>query len=120
MTLLITNKNCPFCGVKGILRNTYDDIKPKYYVECIACGARTRYCMTEKEALDAWYLRVEKMCEIVRCCECKRMREWTLDEINESYNKSELADGWCMFFRIGTYNDFFCAWGVKRKNTTKF
>ena len=51
--------------------------------------------------------------EIVRCRDCERMREWTPDEL-DSYDEAELADGWCMFFRIGTYDDFFCAWGEKR------
>lgn len=51
--------------------------------------------------------------EVVRCKDCKRMREWTADEL-DGYDEAELADGWCMFFRIGTYDDFFCAWGERR------
>lgn len=50
--------------------------------------------------------------KVVRCKDCKRMRDWTADEL-DSYDEAELADGWCMFFRIGTYDDFFCAWGAK-------
>lgn len=50
--------------------------------------------------------------EIVRCRDCKRMRDWTADELADCYEE-ELADGWCMFFRIGTYDDFFCAWGER-------
>lgn len=50
---------------------------------------------------------------IVRCRDCKRMRDWTEEEELASYGKEELADGRCMFFRIGTYDDFFCAWGER-------
>lgn len=52
--------------------------------------------------------------EVVRCRDCKRMRGWTVEEKLASYGEEELADGWCMFLRIGTYNDFFCAWRVRK------
>lgn len=52
--------------------------------------------------------------KIVRCKDCKRMREWTADEL-AGYDEAELADRWCVFFRIGTYDDFFCAWGERRQ-----
>lgn len=60
---------------------------------------------------DAIYER--ELTEIVRCRDCKRMRDWTAAEKSASYGEAELADGWCVFFRVGTYEDFFCAWGEK-------
>ena len=56
---------------------------------------------------------------VVRCRDCKRMQNWTADELADSYDKEELADGWCAFFRIGTYDDFFCAWGESAWVTCK-
>lgn len=60
------------------------------------------------------YKRLE-VPRIVRCRDCKRMRDWTADELADCYEE-ELADGWCMFFRIGTYDDFFCAWGERKED----
>lgn len=58
---------------------------------------------------------------LVRCKDCKRMRDWmanelaSYNEIARFYDEAELADGWCMGFRIGTYDDFFCACGEREK-----
>lgn len=59
--------------------------------------------------------RKRKRNPIVHCHDCKRMREWTADEL-AGYDEAEFADGWCMFFRIGTYDDFFCAWGERSED----
>lgn len=51
-------KDCPFCGQYSEFRG--DVTKGLYlcYVECLSCGASTKYTLDSASSIDAWNKRV--------------------------------------------------------------
>lgn len=57
-------KLCPFCASDDV-RIAVTMCPHWYYGECESCGARTDYCDSQAEAIEAWNSRAERTCECV-------------------------------------------------------
>ena len=59
-------RSCPFCGGESELLQTGGIGCSKetfYIVECVLCWAKTSFCETEAEAIEAWNTRHERTCD---------------------------------------------------------
>ena len=57
-------ESCPFCGketVKVVDRLDFvEGVVTKYMVKCSECGAQTKECATNYEAIELWNMRAGK------------------------------------------------------------
>lgn len=47
-------KHCPYCNGSGRIVSVSGFKSDRYRVVCDSCGASTRECETEQEAVSAW------------------------------------------------------------------
>lgn len=50
-------KHCPYCNGSGRIVSVSGFKSDRYRVVCDSCGASTRECETEQEAVSAWDMR---------------------------------------------------------------
>lgn len=50
---------CPFCGGEGQLYVYPNHITTEYNVQCLGCGASSRYSNSEIDVIEAWNRRME-------------------------------------------------------------
>lgn len=61
-------KPCPFCGGEAEATRSYGIASGFVFhiVECLCCWAKTSFCDTEAEAIEAWNTRYERTCHTVK------------------------------------------------------
>ena len=52
-------KSCPHCNGNGRIVSVSGFKSDRYRVVCDSCGASTRECETEQEAVSAWDMRID-------------------------------------------------------------
>lgn len=91
-------KPCPFCGASAELK---EDARHNFYVKCIHCGARTKFCNENENENGAVMIWNSRPFEQVRLCrDCRYYSKLVYNQMHRCSRTSRLTCSidWCSRF----------------------